>query len=265
MDAERLTTEKHSSHIFERSDNTRVVFVWAPYSFRAFLSNSTTIQHIGHSFQHVFVNSGAWDMLFNDTDPQDYVDRLHSDLAALRLHYPKASMTVMNIHTMHPADRDAMGKKADMVTHCFAKDRQLAYRAMNNCAVKGIRGLELWDNVVLTNTSYARKYVMKDGHHYEPNINFMMLRVMASRVCSRTHIPAAFGPPRMTESCDVPPMNRHGVLCRTLRWHPPIISLKVLSSFSIGNRTYVQVKIKLKVRRYFGRNNTIKRGKSWRA
>lgn len=224
LDGERLTTQRHDSHIFERSDGTRVVFLWAPYSFRDFLKNHRALS--GTVFHHLYINSGAWDMLFNDTEPMDYVDRLHSDLAALRLQYPKATMTFMNIHTMHPADPTAMGKKAEMVLTCFQQNRQTAYRAMNLCAVRGIDGIEVWDSISLTNSTFARSHVMPDGHHYEPIVNLMMLRVMTNRFCvpPGTFIPSSMFP-SYSAACaerNVPTMTRPPILCRSLRYHPKL-------------------------------------------
>eukprot|EP00759_Apiculatamorpha_spiralis_P020161 PhF_6_TR25654/c0_g1_i1/m.36111 len=257
FDGEILTAQRHASHVFSRGDDTKIVFIWAPYSFREFLSvNSTVQKEIGSSFHHVIVNSGAWDMLFNDTDPDDYVARLHNDLIQLRALYPNASMTFMNVHMMHPADPKVMLKKMEMVTVCFGHTRLRAYRAMNLCAVRGVPGLAVWDNFAMTNTSYAQEFVRPDGHHYENNINFMMLRIYGTQACSLTTSARLFDSQESSEQshliqrCHVPNMTR-AFLCRTLRWSPPRPHITIISH----HKTYVlaKVKIRKKVRRKVGK------------
>eukprot|EP00760_Papus_ankaliazontas_P038868 PhM_4_TR9385/c0_g1_i1/m.46743 len=258
MEGDNLIKNKHNSHIFEATDGTRIVFVWSPYTLRLFLSNSSVMQQIGNKFDHVFVNSGAWDMLFNDTDPVDYVERLHADLHGMRRAYPSASLTFMNVHMMHPANRTAMGKKYEMVTTCFGADRLAAYREMNRCAARGVPGLSMWDTYGMTRGAYGRSQALFDGHHYTRGVNVMMMRVMASRQCMAGGGCGGSGvggdvvsPYSGDCAAGVPNMTRT-VLCRSLRYHPPKLGTIIVSR----HKTYIVTQIRVMVKKRVSRRTS---------
>ena len=153
-----IETVRHGSHeYFLNKSNIRVTFLWSTFGWiNAIKSYFTFFDEADRTssglclfnrsapllfrinpahFDVVVVNSGAWHMLYRDTDPFLYVSTLQMEFKLLSEMFPDAALYFMNLNKFYPPDTSYVNRtKAEQLLHCFSESRQHLYRALHYCA-----------------------------------------------------------------------------------------------------------------------------------
>ena len=203
---EKMETNKHLPHKFISSPANFTM----QFFFFSFKLDSTAMQYLSEPYDVVIVNQGAWDMLLNDTDSPDYVDRVSNVLQIVRGSYPThVPIVFYNVHKIHPSVKPKVGAPSwegallQRLTECFSVTRQAAYRAMNRCAFhrSAIANLHIWDSFEMTNSEIARMYTTPDGHHYLGGVMESQLMMFLNWFCLAPTTRKEDTPYAVTQEC----------------------------------------------------------------